>query len=87
MKRYRKSNRRDRILELLSKPEYADGLTTKMIILALEPNTKIYDENGKLNRKSSEYKSWSRTLGSMIICDMLTSTKQKSHETVWKKSS
>ena len=82
-KKYRKSKRRDRILELLSKLEYADGLTIKGIITALEPDTKIYDESGKLDRMSSEYKSWSRTLLSMGDMGLLTKVQ---YETVWKKA-
>ena len=80
--KYRKSKRRDRILELLSDPKNANGLTIKKIITKLEPDTTIYDKAGKLDRKSSEYKSWSRTLLAMGSMGLITKISQ---ETVWVK--
>ena len=79
---YRKSKRRDRILELLSYRTNANGLTIKVIITTLEPDTKVYDADGKLDRKSSEYKSWSRTLLAMRDMGLITKTFP---ENVWKK--
>ena len=85
MKKSRRSKRRERILELLSEPGLIDGLTIKEIITALEPETKIYDEHGKLDRKSTQYKSWSRTLLGMRDAGILTRIKRL-HETVYVKA-
>ena len=73
-------------MDLLSKPENKDGLTTKDIILKIDPETTVYDNEGKLDRKSTQYKSWSRTLLSMVAMKLLTKSSLKTHETVWKKA-
>ena len=96
-KESRLSNRREKVLELLSQSEHADGLTTKEIIFILEPKSaKIYDENKKLRRTTSgkdswystpsEYKSWYRTLSDMVDMNILTKSKQKTNEILWKKA-
>jgi len=80
-KKIRRSKRREAILKLLS--ENIGGLTTKQIITKLDPDKGIYNEDGTVNRQSSAYKSWSRTLLALLDMGAITKVTQ---ETVWKKA-
>lgn len=64
LQEHRLSKRMASILALLS--EHVDGLTKEQIVTTLDPDTKIYDEDGKVNRHSTQYASWSRTILKLV---------------------
>jgi hypothetical protein len=81
-KKHRLSKRMKKILELLSKPEHVDGLTREQIITAIEPDANIYVD-GKVNRGSSDYGSWARTILKMVEIGEII---QVTTKTVYKKA-
>ena len=81
----RQSKRISQILDLLA--EKADWMLTQEIITTLDSDKKVYIE-GKLNRKSTTYKSWIRTLSNMAKRGaILRKTDSTTRETMWKTAS